>query len=43
MNKLVDVFSGLKEPTIEKIKPKPAISKIAEMNIRPKNNNKDLF
>ena len=43
MNKPVDVFSRLKAPTIAKIKPKPAISKIAEMSIRPKNNNKDLF
>ena len=43
MNKPPFVFAGLKAPTIEKIKPKPAISKIVAINIQPESINKDLF
>ena len=43
MNKLFFVLAKLKAPTIEKIKPKPTISKNVETNIKQKSNDKDFF
>ncbi len=43
MNKLFFVLAELKAPTIEKIKPKPTISKTVETNIKQKSNDKDFF
>ena len=40
---VVFALAGLRAPTIEKIKPKPAISKIVETNIKIKSITKDLF
>ena len=43
MNKLFFVLGKFKAPTIEKIKPKPTISKNVETNIKQKSNDKDFF
>ena len=43
MNKLLFIFAEPSTPTIEKIKPKPTISKIVEINIKQKSNDKDFF
>ena len=43
INKLPFAFAVLKAPTIVKIKPKPAISKIAEISIKTKSITKDFF
>ena len=44
INKSLFVFAEInKVPTIEKIKPNPAISKIVEMNIKLNSINKDFF
>ena len=43
MNKLFSIFTEPTAPAIEKIKPKPIISKIVEINIKQKSNDKDFF
>jgi hypothetical protein len=43
MNKLFVIFLEPSVPTIEKIKPKPTISKIVVINIKQKSNDKDFF